>query len=36
MLLGTLDTDLLENLLRGKEVMRTGEGVIATSQGRGT
>ena len=36
MLLGTLDTDLLGNLLRGKEVMRAGEGAIATSQGRGT
>ena len=36
MLLGTLGTSLLENLLTGKEVMRAGEGAIATSQERGT
>ena len=35
MLLGTLGASLLGNLLTGKGVMRAGEGVIATSQGRG-
>ena len=35
LLLGTLGASLLGNLLTGKGVMRAGEGVIATSQGRG-
>ena len=34
MLLGTLATTLLGNLLAGKGTIRAGEGVIATSRGR--
>ena len=36
MLLGTLGTSLLGNLLAGKGAIRAGEGAIATSQGQGT
>ena len=35
MLLSTLDASLLGNLLTGKGVIQGGEGVIATSWGRG-
>ena len=37
MLLGTLDTSLLGNLLTSRELYRAGKGkgAIATSQGRG-
>ena len=34
MLLGTLATTLLGNLLAGKGTIRAGEGVIATNRGR--
>ena len=36
MLVGTLGSSLLGNLLTGKSTIRAGEGAIATSQGRGT
>ena len=33
MLLGTLSTNLLGNILRGKGVMRTGKGTVRAGQG---
>ena len=35
MLLGTLGSSVLGNLLTGKRLMRAGEGTLATSQGQG-
>ena len=36
LLLGTLGSSLLGNLLTGKEKIRAGEGAIRISRGRGT